>query len=173
MYFYIQSLTDHSHRHLDASQLPSVSLFTCEALLADSLSYFAFASSFFFLSPLRPPFCRLLYSRVENACICISVRVTLKENYAYARRRLGERRWLVRIRALTSNISTSFNNGFLKKKKGKRFNGFSCRPSSDTSDGTAPLKTTEQTPFSDKGNAIFAIQCLLAHELVHFLQEVR
>lgn len=47
MHFHIQSLTDHSHRRLDASQLPSVSLFTCEAVLADSLSYFRLPDFFF------------------------------------------------------------------------------------------------------------------------------
>lgn len=50
MHFHIQSLTDHSHWRLDASQLPSVSLFTCEAPLADSLSYFWFFLFFPFFS---------------------------------------------------------------------------------------------------------------------------
>lgn len=60
MHFYIQSLTDHSHRRLDASQLPSVSLFTCEAALADSLSYFG-------LPPLSfPPLRRQLCPRVKT-----------------------------------------------------------------------------------------------------------
>lgn len=74
MHFHIQSLTDHSHRRLDASQLPSVSLFTCEAALADSLSYFGLPESFFF-----PPTVLPAMPRSEDAYVGIAEHVPLKE----------------------------------------------------------------------------------------------
>lgn len=73
MHFYIQSLTDHSHRRLDASQLPSVSLFTCEAALADSLSYFGLAPAFFF-----PPTAPSAMPQSENAYVGVAEHVPLK-----------------------------------------------------------------------------------------------
>lgn len=53
LYPHIQSVTDHSHSHLDASQLLSEQLFTLEIWPADSLSHFLwlffFTTSFLFL----------------------------------------------------------------------------------------------------------------------------